>query len=427
MANEPPLQASLWHATAAPAPATQPFVGDRTADVAIVGAGFTGCSAALHLAEKGVNVTVLEAEQIGWGGSGRNAGLVNAGMWLDPSEVIRLLGPVYGPRILDALDAAPELVARLAKRHDMACDIVPKGVIRGAHNEKALGGLLEHARQWRERGANVELYDRTAFAKLTGSNHYVGGIVDHRSFSIQPLSYARGLARAAIAAGAHLHEGARVTAVESANGKWRLKTAAGVLTADKMIMATNAYSDGLWPGMRETIIPIGCYMYATEPLSENVRQSILPGKRALYDAQPSMVFARYDRDYRLIVGSLGYLPSGEMVSPRSWAQRTLRYLFPQLGEQNFSHAWAGTIGFTSDHLPRIYEPAPGVHMVLGYNGRGIGPGTYWGKVLAERVLGMPAAEFALPVSPVKAAPFRGLRSRFYETAFSAYRLRSLFQ
>ncbi|MBM3540596.1 MAG: FAD-binding oxidoreductase, partial [Alphaproteobacteria bacterium] len=186
-------------------------------------------------------------------------------------------------------------------------------------------------------------------------------------------------------------------------------------------------SDGLWPGMRETIIPIGCFMFATEPLSQNVRQSVLEGNRALYDAQPNMVFARYDRDGRLIVGTLGYLPTDDMKSPRSWAQRTLRYLFPHLGPQTITHGWAGTIGFTSDHIPRIHEPAPGVHMALGYNGRGIGPGTYWGKMLAARVMGAPASDFPLPVSPVGKAPFRGLWAAFYETAFSAYRLRSLFK
>ncbi len=427
MANEPPLNASLWHATAAPGPKTEPFAGDHTADVAIVGAGFTGNSAALHLAEKGVSVTVLEAEEIGWGGSGRNAGLVNAGMWLDPSEVIKRLGPNYGPRILDALNTAPEYVAHLVEKHGMQTDVVRKGVIRGAHNAAAMKGLAEHARQWQARGANVEVCDRARLAQLTGSDFYVGGLVDHRSFSIQPLSYARGLAKAAIAAGARVHERTRVTKIETAGGKWRLTAPTGTLTADKLIMATNAYSDGLWPGMRETIIPIGCFMYATEPLSQNVRRTILEGDRALYDAQPNMVFSRYDRDGRLVVGTLGYLPSDDMASPRAWAQRTLRYLFPQLGPQKLTHGWAGTIGFTSDHLPRIYEPAPGVHMALGYNGRGIGPGTYWGKMLAARVTGAPASDFPLPVSPVGKARFRGLWAAFYENAFSAYRLRSLFR
>src|SRR5262249_28275986 len=162
--------------------------------------GFTGCSAALHLAEKGTSVVVLEAEEVGWGGSGRNAGFVNAGLWLDPSDVMRLVGPEHGTRLLEDLGRAPELVASLIAKHGIDCDAVRKGVLRGAHSRRAMKGLAEHARQWQERGANVELLDQEGFARLSGSQHYVGGIIDHRSFSVQPLSYARGLARAAIAA-----------------------------------------------------------------------------------------------------------------------------------------------------------------------------------------------------------------------------------
>ncbi|MFO0997317.1 MAG: FAD-binding oxidoreductase [Alphaproteobacteria bacterium] len=427
MPNEPGLDASLWHATAAPAPDALPLQGDKTADVAIVGAGFTGCSAALHLAEKGTKVIVLEAKEVGWGGSGRNAGFVNAGMWLDPSEVRRVVGSEYGPRILEDLGHAPELVAALIARHGIECDPVRKGVLRGAHSARAMDGLAEHARQWQEMGANVEMLDRQRFAALSGSTHYVGGIVDHRSFSIQPLSYARGLARAAIKNGATIHTGTRVTALEQAGRKWRLKTATGTVIADRVILATESYSDGLWPGMRETFIPIGCYAYATEPLSENVRRSILPEGNGLYDAQPAMVFARFDRNHRLIVGSLGYLPRDNEAQARAWPRRTLRYLFPQLGEQKLSFRWAGTIGFTTDHTPRVHEPAPGIHIAFGYNGRGIAPGTMWGKKLAERVMGADESVFPLPVSPIAAAPWRGIRSALYEAGFSAYRLRSLFQ
>jgi glycine/D-amino acid oxidase-like deaminating enzyme len=215
--------------------------------------------------------------------------------------------------------------------------------------------------------------------------------------------------------------------VVNAGGKWRLRTGGGSVTADKVIIATNAYSDGFWPGMRETIIPVGCYVYATEPLLANLRQTILPGQSAFYDTQPAMVFARYDRDWRLIFGSLGYLPRGATEGAQAWPQRTLRYLFPQIGEQKLSHAWAGTLGFTTDHLPRIYEPAAGVHMTLGYNGRGIAPGTYWGKMLANRVLGAPASDFPLPISPMNGATLRGAWAVFYEAAFRSYRLRSFFQ
>jgi glycine/D-amino acid oxidase-like deaminating enzyme len=424
--REPGLEASLWYATAAPGPRTEPLKGDVQADVAIIGAGFTGCSAALHLAEAGASVVTLESKEIGWGGSGRNMGLVNSGVWLDPDAVVKRLGPNHGERLLDGLGHAPELVSELIGRHGIGCDVVRQGVLRGAHNAKAMAGLTAHARQWQRRGANVELLDHAGFERLSGSAHHVGGLVDHRSFTIQPLSYARGLAHAAMTAGARLHERSPALSVASEASRWRVSTAQGSVSAATLIVATNAYSDGLWPGMKQAIIPVGCYVYATEPLAGNLRNAILPGQGAFYDTQPAMVFARYDRDWRLIFGSLGYLPRGATKGARAWPQRTLRYLFPQLGEQRLSHAWAGTLGFTRDHLPRICEPAPGVHMALGYNGRGIAPGTYWGKMLAKRVLGAPASDFPLPVTPIARTPLRGLRATFYETAFRSYRLRSLF-
>ncbi|MHB1216715.1 MAG: NAD(P)/FAD-dependent oxidoreductase [Alphaproteobacteria bacterium] len=427
MSSHPSMHDSLWHATASPAPKTAPLDGDRKVDVAIVGGGFTGCSAALHLAEKGVKTIVLEARDIGWGGSGRNAGLVNAGLWLDPDDVVKTIGAEYGERLMAELGKGPALVSEMIAKHGIKCDDVRKGVIKAGHSPAGMKHLEEHARQWTSRGANIEIIDRARIAALAGSEHYVGGIIDHRSYYIQPLSYARGLASAAVAAGATIHDNTRVAALAGANGGWTLKTARGTVTADKVIIATNAYSDDLWPGMKQEIIPVGCYAYATEPLGENVRKTILPGLHPIYDTQPAMVFTRYDRDHRLIVGSLGYLPPDNPERMRAWPHRTLRYLFPQLGEQKMSFKWAGTLGFTNDAIPRFHEPAPGVSMTLGYNGRGIAPGTYWGQMLAKRAMGMPASEFPLPVTPIKPARMRGLWAFFYESAFSAYRLKSLFK
>lgn len=427
MFSHPRMHDSLWYASAAPAPKTTPLDGDRTVDVAIIGAGFTGCSAALHLAEKGVKAIVLEAQDIGYGGSGRNAGLVNAGLWLDPDDVVKTIGPDYGERLMAKLGEGPSLVSEMIAKHGIQCDDVRKGVIKAGHSSSGQAHLEEHARQWQRRGANIEVIDRKRIADMTGTERYVGGIIDHRSYYIQPLSYARGLATAAVKAGAVIHERTPVTKLESVAGKWKVKTATGTVTADKVIVATNAYSDDLWPGMKQEIIPVGCYMYATEPLGENVRKTILPSLHPIYDTQPAMVFTRYDRDHRLIVGSLGYLPPGDVAAARTWPHRTLRYLFPHLGEQKMSFKWAGTLGFTNDAIPRFHEPAPGISMTLGYNGRGIAPGTYWGQMLAKRAMGMSASEFPLPVTPIKPARMRSMWMFFYESAFSAYRLKSLFK
>jgi glycine/D-amino acid oxidase-like deaminating enzyme len=179
--RDTPFTDSLWHATAAPAPDAPPLEGDAQADVAIVGGGFTGCSAALNLARKGKSVILLEAREIGWGGSGRNVGLVNAGTWLDPEVVIQRAGQTYGARLMDGLNNAPKLVYEMVERYDIDCDLVRKGVIKAAHNRAGFKALEEHARQWQARGANVELIDAARTEELLGTKRYVGAIIDHRS------------------------------------------------------------------------------------------------------------------------------------------------------------------------------------------------------------------------------------------------------
>ena len=423
MSREPVLQKSLWYATAGAPPTYPPFEGDAKVDVAIVGGGFTGCSAALHLARKGMRVILLEAKEIGWGGSGRNAGLVNAGLWLKPDEVVRRIGPAHGEKLMMGLNEAPKRVFDIIEKYQIDCDLVRKGVIQAALNPGGFASLREHVRQWQSRGADIELIDKERTSDLLGSSRYIGALIDHRSASIQPLSYARGLARAAQHEGAELHGASPVTRLERRDTCWRVSTSRGTVTAEHVILATNAYSDDLWPGLRQSTIPVGAFMYATDPLGENIRATVLPGGHAMYDTQPAMNFARLDRDHRLIVGSLGYLPRSRPAQPNAWVNRVLRRLFPQLDDSAWTFQWAGTIGFTPDHIPRLHQPAANLYVVLGFNGRGIAPGTFWGKQLAERIAdGKPLEEMPLPITPVRPIRGRRLWQTFYESAFSAYRL-----
>ena len=425
MPREPALDLSLWHATAARAPQARALEANTQADVAIVGGGFTGCSAALHLASKGKSVVLLEAKEFGWGGSGRNAGLVNAGLWLSPDDVVQRVGNKHGELLVQGLNTAPRLVYETVDKYQIQCDLVRKGVIQAAFNSSDYIALCEHVRQWQTRGAPIELLDAEHTKELLGTTRYHGALIDHRSASIQPLSYVRGLAHAAQSNGARLYTKSPVIELERRDDHWRVVTAGGAVTAEHVILATNAYSDDLWPGLRESTIPAGAFMYATGPLGENIRTGILPGGHAMFDTQPAMNFARLDRDYRLIVGSLGYLPGSNPQHHKAWINRVLKQLFPELGDTAWHFQWAGTIGFTPDHIPRLHEPAPNLHMTVGYNGRGIAPGTFWGKQLAERIAdGKPDDEMPLPVTPVRPIRGRFIWRMFYEAAFSAYRLRT---
>src|SRR5262245_44602499 len=201
-----PRSHGLWEHTASPAPATSILDSEVTADVLVVGAGFTGTSAALHLAEAGAKVAVLEAESIGFGGSGRNVGLVNTGMWMTPDDVEAGLGPLYGPRLLKLLGDAPGQVFELIAKHGIACELTRNGNLHCAVGDAGLREIRERARQWLARGAPVQLPDAAETARTVGTTAYAGALLDKRTGMLQPLSYVRGLAHAAIRAGARSEE-----------------------------------------------------------------------------------------------------------------------------------------------------------------------------------------------------------------------------
>ncbi len=416
-----PLDRTLWMRTAPPAPKNTELTGDVEADVVVVGGGFSGTSAALHLAERGKDVVLLEADEIGWGGSGRNAGLVNAGLFFDPSAIVAHYGEQHGPGITKLLGNAPLLVRSLIDKHSIDCDAGNRGIVKAAHSEAALRGLAETVRQWRALGEPVELLSAADVAKRTGTSWYKGGLVDKRSFTIEPLGYVRGLATAAVKAGARLHTGSRATRITSGADGIRVETDHGSVTARRAIVATGAYDRSLIPGLERAFVPAGYFMVATEPLSHNLRARILPEKQALYDTQPSLVAVRYNREHRLVLGNLGWLPPEK--SGQAWARHVLRELFPALGEITFTHGWSGVLDMTDDHMPWLAEPMPGVYMVGGFNGRGIGPGTFWGTVLADWVEHGDVERLPIRPQPLPDIKARWLKGHAYQKAFQSYRLR----
>lgn len=404
---------SLWRHSAPAAPETERLTGEVAADVAIIGAGFTGLSSALHLAQAGARAVVLEAREIGFGGSGRNMGLVNAGMWVMPDEVVAGLGAEHGERLLDVLGRAPSLVFEIVEKHKIPCEAVRHGTLHLAVGKAGIKELEQRCAQWSRRGAPVSLVDGAATASAVGTVRYPMALRDGRAGTIQPLAYARGLARAALAAGARIFAGTEVAAAERRNGKWRLAAASGAVTADWVIVGTNAYSGRLWPGLQAEFVPLAYYLCATKPLSDNIRQTILPHREGAWDTGMNVASFRKDDAGRLVFGSVGRLTSAAAGVHRSYARRQLARLFPMLGSTEFEFEWDGTIAMTRDHLPHYHELAPQVLSFNGYNGRGIGTGTMFGRILATRIAGS-AKDLPLPVTPPDQVPFRGLRAAAYE-------------
>jgi len=418
--NGDPLSHGLWEKTAPEAPPAPKLVVDIECDVAIVGAGYTGLSAALHAAEGGATVAVLDGAEIGFGGSGRNVGLVNAGMWVMPDELPKTLGETYGQRLLTLLGDAPRVVFELVDRHGIACEIEPVGTLHCAVNRRGLAELAERERQWRARGAPVRLLDKAEAAAKIGANAYAGALLDERAGTIQPLAYARGLAGAAIAAGARVFSSSPALGCDADGDRWILRTPQGAARAKWVLVATNAYTVAPWAELRAELTHLPYFNFATVPLDEATRRAILPGRQGCWDTRQVLSSFRFDQAGRLVFGSVGALRGTGLPIHRAWVRRALAKLFPRLAGVDFDGEWYGMIGMTSDNLPRFHRLARNVVSFSGYNGRGIAPGTVFGRCLADLALGaVGEADLPLPVSEPKSAPLRHAAEAFYEVGAQA--------
>jgi glycine/D-amino acid oxidase-like deaminating enzyme len=415
MQNDP-LSHGLWELTAPPPPPTSPLKGEVRADVAIIGCGYTGLSTALRLAEAGAKVVALEAVEIGFGGAGRNVGLVNAGMWLAPDEFVKRLSSDYGERLLDLLGGAPAEVYALVESRGIDCELVRSGTLQCAVGRSGLAKIEERCGQWGARGAPVKVLGREETARRIGVDIYDGSLVDLRAGTIQPLSYARGLARAAIGAGAAIHTRSPVRSAERTGKVWTLATDGGTVAADWVAVATDAYAEGApWPqGTREQI-RVPYFNFATRPLAPELLASILPGREGCWDTRLVMNSFRLDGAGRLLFGSIGALRFAGLKVHRAWAARAIKKTFPQIGEVEFEAQWYGMMGMTANALPRFHRLAENVVSFSGYNGRGIGTGTVFGRILADHILGkVREQDLPLPVTEPDAPALPALRQAYYE-------------
>jgi glycine/D-amino acid oxidase-like deaminating enzyme len=400
---------SLWAATSPPAPATPALADEARADVAIVGGGFTGLSAALHLAETGAKVVLLEAAEPGWGASGRNGGQVIAGFKYDPGELTAKFGPEAGARLAEFAGGTAGLVFGLIERHKISCVAARTGWIQAAHCAKAQRELEARVEQWQRLGAPVEIMDAKAVATATGTDIYSGAMLDRRGGVLQPLAYARGLAKAAQGAGARIHGESPARRIVPDGKSWRVETPQGAVVANQVLLCTNAYTDTLWPGLARSVIPAFSYQIATVPLGDNLGAGILPKGEGVSDTRRLLRYFRLDPEGRLILGGRGRFKETEEPAFYRGIANELRGLFPRLEAVDLEFHWSGQVALTLDHMPHLHELAPGVTAALGYNGRGVAMATAVGKLLAERVQGRPLADLPLPASPLKPAPFHGLR------------------
>jgi glycine/D-amino acid oxidase-like deaminating enzyme len=409
----------LWYRTVGePAVIDPDLTEDLQSDVVIVGAGYTGLSAALHLAERGHSVAVLEAKQVGWGASGRNGGQVIPGLKLDPDDLERRFGAV----LVETVGATADLVFSLIEKHSIQCEPMRAGWIQGAHSPRALKALNARVEQWARRGVSVDFLSAEETRALTGTDVYCGGLIDRRAGTIQPLGYARGLARAARLAGARIFGRSPVLSISKVPGGWRSNTAGGSVSSAHVVIATDAYSDRLWPGLANSFLTVRSIQMATKPLGK-IAEEILPTGACVSESRKLSYYFRRDAAGRFLIGGRG--PMREEKSAESMfaeLRNAIQKRYPAIANSEIEHQWSGKVSLTIDQLPHIHDPAPGIHIGHGYNGRGIAVSTLMGALLADRITGGPMHSL-FPPSPLQPIPWHSIRQPLLTAAIGYYRLK----
>lgn len=404
-----PRGLSLWHAVGRNRRDRSALEGALDVDLAIVGGGFSGLSTALHTAEKGISVAVLEAEIIAWGATGRNAGFVVPNFAKrDPDDIIAQLGPERGERLVGFAAGGADLVFDLIRRHGIECDAVQSGWIQPAHSQTALEKTRSRAEQWARRGRPTDALGRQAVEELTGVRGYLGGWMDRSGGILNPVEYARGLADAAEKAGARIFEHTRVKSIDRTGGGWALKTAAGSVRAEKVLVATNAYGGQLERTLQRTYFPLKIFQIATAPLPREYRTRLLPGGQSVGDTRRNLFTFRFDGENRLITGGMHVFgPGADTRVPRAIWRRLARHLdLP--GMPPIDYSWSGMAAVEPDFLPHLVDLGPGLVAGFACNGRGIAMTTAMGKVLADWADGTKPQDLPLPFGPSSPIPFHSL-------------------
>ena len=401
--------ATSWYAaTATPFPQLPGLQQATRADICIVGAGYTGLGAALELATRGVSVVVLEAAQVGSGASGRNGGQVHTGQRNDQAWLEKTLGRDDALSLWRMSQDARAHLLSLIATHDIACDFTP-GMIHARHKRGGEGEDAAHIEFMRSRYGydQLALIEPDALANELGTDVYHGGTVDRGGGHLHPLNLALGLARAAMAAGAVIHEQTRATAWRCEGGAIVVETPTGRVTCDQLILTGDGYLDTLVGGAaRARVMPINNFILATEPLGERA-DAIIRSNAAVADSRFVINYFRKSPDGRLIFGGGENYRPGFPPDLKGFVRRHMLKIYPDLADVKVSHAWGGSLGITVHRSPFVRELAPGVRIAAGYSGQGVMLAPYFGKLLADAALGEGAGVELLSRLPTP--PFPGGR------------------
>ncbi len=395
-----------WYADTAEAPGPYPAAeGAMSCDVCIVGAGFTGLSAALHLAERGYDVVLLDAHRVGWGASGRNGGQVGTGQRLDQEALEKMVGDTRARALWDLAQEAVALTKALAAEHAPEAGFAA-GIIHACHRDR----FVPHARAYAEKMARdygydqIRPLDREEMRHLVGSPAYHGGDIDMGGGHLHPLRYAFGLARAGAAKGVRIHEHSTVRKIVEGTPAV-VETDRAKITARHLILVCNGYLGHLQGRVAARVMPINNFIVATEPMAPEARDALIRGNHAVADSKFVINYFRFSEDNRLLFGgaeSYGYRFPADIAA---LVRKPMLEIYPQLAGTKITHAWGGTLGITMNRMPHFERLAGNILTASGYSGHGVALATLGGKLAAEAIAGQ-AERFDL-MADLPTRPFPG--------------------
>ena len=396
-----------WHGTVEMPSGHEKNPLPEKVDVAVIGSGYTGLSAALTLAKRSASVAVLEAETIGWGASSRNGGMVLTGLKIPMQTAIKRYGCDMARRLFQCSLDSIDTVENICREEGINCGFARTGHLLAANKPKHYDLLADEVEfMAKEFNHAVRLVPRNEQRGEIGTDLYYGALVDEVSAGVNPAQFVVGLAVAAEKAGATLYAKARVRKIEPREGRFFLQTERGDLSAENVFVATNGYIDSSTPKLQRKIIPIGSFIIATEPLDPEQAHELSPHNRMIFDFKHFLNYFRLSEDNRMVFGGrAAFLPETEKTVRQSAEilGREMTQVYPQLKDAKVEYAWGGTLGFAFDLMTHVGQ-MDGMYYALGYAGHGVAMGTFLGKTVAEALLDGTIMEHPFAAFPFPGAP-----------------------
>lgn len=418
--------ASYYAASAPAGPLRPPLSGEIECDVCVVGGGISGCSTALHLAERGYRVVLLESQRIGWGASGRSGAQALLGIACGEEKLEKLVGDADARRIWDITLEGLELLRERIERHAIDCDWV-SGHMNVAVKPRQVSAL----REWIERLAtrydydSMRIVERDELRSIVQTDRYLAGTYDARCGHLHPLRYTQGLARAAERAGCVIHEGSLALSYEP-GAVVRVRTASGTVRARYLALCGNAWLGSTAPQIRSRIMPVGTYIVATERLGAEHARALISNDAAVADTNFVLDYFRRSRDHRLLFGGRVSYSGLDPFDTAKATRRRMVQVFPQLEGVRIDYTWGGYVDITMNRAPDFGRLDPNVFYLQGFSGHGITLAGIAGKLMSEAIAGT-AERFDL-FAQIPHRPFPGgeaLRRPALVLAMLYYRLRDL--